>query len=167
MHLETDLSKMKHLASVREQENINFRICLKGQDGRSVDRIVHAFHQEISRQIDCTECGNCCIQLKAELHSKDIAVLAQLENITDESYQNKYCEKNEFGEISLKTMPCRYLEGKKCRIYEHRPEECKRFPYTHEDGFISRLWGMIAFYEICPIVFNLMEQLKDKLRFRR
>jgi len=26
---------------------------------------------------------------------------------------------------------------------------------------------MIEFYEICPVVFNLMEILKDELRFRR
>ena len=38
---------------------------------------------------------------------------------------------------------------------------------TNEDGFISRLYGMISFYEIYPIVFNLMERLKEIMRFRR
>ena len=167
MYLETNLSKIEHLASVRENENIRFRTFLKSKDGVKVDSIVHRLHDEITKQIDCTLCGNCCCQLKPELHEKDIAVLAQLENCTLEHYQNIYCEKDEFGETYLKAVPCHYLEGKKCSIYENRPEECSRFPYTNEEGFISRLWGMLNSYEICPIVFNLMERLKQELRFRR
>jgi Fe-S-cluster containining protein len=166
-HIETDLQKIKHLSSIRENENINFRIFLKSMDERRVDNIVHLLHKEITEQIDCTMCGNCCCQLKPELHKKDIAILAQIENITLENFKDKYCEKNEFGEIYLKTIPCYYLEGKKCRIYENRPEECRNFPNTHKKEFISRSLGMINNYEICPIVFNLMERLKDELRFRR
>ena len=132
-----------------------------------VDRIVHRLHDELIRQIDCTLCGNCCCQLSVELYPKDIAVLARLENNTPESYQENYCRKDENGTIILNVPPCRYLEDKKCRIYENRPEECRFFPYTYKKGFIFRLLVMITFYEICPIVFNLMEILKDELRFRR
>jgi len=167
MHLETNLSKINTLSSVREDENIRFRTFLKGQNDETVDNIVNQLHKEITRQIDCTLCGNCCSQLKPELHQEDITKLAQLENITPETYLNNYCERDNFGEIYLKTMPCRYLEEKKCRLYENRPDACVRFPYTNQKGFISRLWGMLEFYAICPIVFNLMEQLKDVLRFRR
>jgi len=167
MHIETDLSKIKHLASIRENENIRFRAFLKNKDDVRVDGIVHRLHDEITKQIDCTLCGNCCSKLKPELHKEDIARLAQLENCTLEHYQNIYCEKDEFGETYLKTVPCHYLEGKKCSIYENRPKECRCFPYTNEKGFIFRLWGMIDSYAICPIVFNLIERLKQELRFRR
>jgi len=167
MHLETDLLKIKQLASIREDENFCFRSFLKGKDSDKVDRIVHRLHKEITAQIDCTLCGNCCCQLKLELHKEDIAVLARLEYLTPENFQNNYCEKDTFNNIYLTSMPCRYLEEKKCRIYENRPEECKRFPYTDKRSFISRLLGMINFYDFCQIVFNLMEQLKDEMRFRR
>ena len=167
MHIETNLSKIKQLATVRENENIRFRAFLKSKDGDKVDSIVHRLHKEITAQIDCTLCGICCCQLKPELHEKDIAIRSQIEKITPENYIDNYCEKDDFGEIYFKTIPCRYLEGKKCSIYESRPEECRRFPYTDEDEFISRLFGMLNFYEICPIVFNLMERLKRELQFRR
>ena len=111
MYLETNLSKIEHLASIRENENIRFRTFLKNKDDVKVDEIVHRLHDEI--------------------------------------------------------IPCRYLDGKKCSIYEDRPAQCRNFPYTNADGFVSRLWGMIGFYEICPIVFNLMERLKNEWRFRR
>jgi Fe-S-cluster containining protein len=59
------------------------------------------------------------------------------------------------------------MDGKLCSIYEIRPHECRMFPYTQEDGFIFRIWGMLAFYSVCPIVFNVMEELKDELGFCR
>jgi len=166
-HLETNLLKIKQLASIREDENFRFRTFLKGKDGDKVDKIVHRLHKEITEQIDCTICGNCCCQLKTELHQEDIDVLARMENITPENFKEKYCEKDVFNDTLLKSLPCRYLEGKKCSIYENCPKECKQFPYTDKKGFVSRLLGMINFYEFCPIVFNLMEKLKDEMRFRR
>ena len=166
-YIEKDLIKIKRLAAIRENENIRFRTFLKGKDGVKVDRIVHQLHRDIVTQIDCTLCGNCCCQLKPELHEKDIAILSQMEEMTPEDYLASYCEKDDFGDISFKTLPCRYLERKKCSIYESRPEKCKHFPYTDKNGFVSRLLGMLSFYELCPIVFNLMERLKEEFRFRR
>ena len=166
-HLETNLSKIQQLASVREDENYRFRRFLKSRESNKVDKIVHRLHDELTLQIDCTLCGNCCCRLKPELYQEDIAVLARLENMTPEAYQEKYCEEAEFKERYLKTIPCRYLEDKKCCIYKNRPEKCRTFPYTNKEGFISRLYSMIEFYEICPIVFNLMEGLKNELRFQR
>ncbi|MDR1379924.1 MAG: YkgJ family cysteine cluster protein [Tannerella sp.] len=166
-HLETDLSKIKYFASIRENENMHFRAFLKSRNDRIVDRIVHQIHEEMSPLIDCTLCGNCCGHLRPELHKSDIAILARLENITIKEYIENYCEKNEYGEIFTDKMPCRYLEEKKCRIYENRPIECRSFPNTDKKGFTSRLLGMLSFYEICPIVFNLMERLKNEMRFRR
>jgi Fe-S-cluster containining protein len=167
MHIETNLSKIKHLASLREDENLRFRAFLKGKDGDKVDTVVHHLHKEITAQIDCTLCGNCCCRLKPELYEKDITKLSQIEGVTPENYFENYCEKDEYGDTYLKTIPCRYLNGKKCSIYENRPEECRHFPYTDKERFISRLFGMLNFYEFCPIVYNLMEQLKIEMRFRR
>jgi len=127
MHLETNLSKIKHLSSVNEDVNFRFRTFLKGQDSTKVDNIVHRLHEEITKQIDCTLCGNCCNQLSPKLHKDDIAVLAQLENISPGKYMDDYCEKGDFEEIYLKTIPCRYLEGKKCGIYENRPDKLNIF----------------------------------------
>jgi len=166
MYFETNLSKIKQKAAEREDENFRFRAFLKDKDIKKIDEIVHQLHKDITKQIDCTLCGNCCIQLKPRLDEKDIAVLALLENIFSEKYMEEYCEKD-FGDIYLENIPCRYVEGKKCSIYENRPMQCRKFPYTDEEGFISRSLGMIGFYEICPIVFNLMERLKWEMRFRR
>jgi Fe-S-cluster containining protein len=165
--LETDLLKINHLASIRADENYRFRRFLKGKESDKIDRIVHRLHDEISGKIDCTLCGNCCNLLNPTLEKEEIEVLARLENITPESYLEKYCVEVEDSEISFAEKPCRYLESKKCSIYEHRPEQCRLFPYTREKEFIFRLFLMIENYEICPIVFNIIERLKNELMFRR
>jgi Fe-S-cluster containining protein len=167
LHLETNLEKIEHLASIREDENFHFRSFLKGKGDNQVDKIVHHLQNEITQQVDCTQCGNCCIKLRTILNNKEVIQLAHLENITPKSYMDKYCEKDVFNDLCLKALPCRYLDGKKCSIYENRPKECKSFPNTYKKGFISRTLGMIKVYAVCPIVFNLMEILKDELRFRR
>ena len=51
MHLETDLSKMKHLAEVRDIENIRFRTYLKRKDGRIVDNIVHDYIKQLADKL--------------------------------------------------------------------------------------------------------------------
>ena len=155
------------MAAQRENENFRFRVFLKGKDGDKVDEIVHRLHTEITPQIDCTSCGNRCCQLKPQLSKKDISVLAKKENITTKDYLLNYCEDEGFGDIYLKTLPCRYLNEKSCSLSDNRPDQCKRFPYTNQKGFTSRLFGMLTFYEICPIVFNLMERLKGEMRFRK
>jgi len=81
MHLETDLSKIKRLADIREDENFRFRTFLKGKDSVKIDSIVHRLHKEITAQIDCTLCGNCCCQLKPEVYEEDVEALAQIEKL--------------------------------------------------------------------------------------
>jgi len=39
------------------------------------------------------------------------------------------------------------------------------YPYLHEPEFTSRTWGMIERTFTCPIVFQVMEELKRKLNF--
>ena len=165
-YLETNLLKIRYFSEEREDENFRFRKFLKNKDREKVDKIVHRLHAQITRQIDCASCGNCCRCLTAKVTEDEIAILAQLKNISPEDYQTAYCEE-EFGKIYFKNLPCQHLDGEKCGVYENRPEECKQFPYTAKDGFISRLYGMIEFYAICPIVFNLMEQLKYEMHFFR
>jgi len=165
--IETNLLKIKRLASIREDENYRFRTFLKGKDDKIIDRIVQRLHLEIIRQIDCSLCGNCCCVLKPRLHPEDIIILARMENMTPKSYQDNFCEKSELDEIFLKTIPCRYLEEKRCSIFKNRPEECKSYPNTQKEGFTGRLLAMINAYEVCPIVFNLMERLKNETHFKR
>lgn len=165
--MELDLDRIKQLSKKREEENFAFRSFLKIQDSKKVDGIVHDIHNEINAQIDCTKCGNCCGELRPWVDDDDIERLANIDKIPKGEYIEKFVEKNESeGDRYLKSMPCKYFDGKKCSIYPDRPGECRDYPFTHKDEFTSRLFGVIDDYVICPIVFNLYERLKREMRFR-
>ena len=66
----------------------------------------------------------------------------------------------------LNLAPCKYLKDRKCAIYPDRPEDCHSYPHTHKPDFASRTIGLIMNYSYCPIVYNLIEQLKKEMGFR-
>ncbi len=165
LEMELDLNRIEEFGRLREVENVEFRSYLKGQDFDKIDDIVHRLNREVSDQIDCTNCGNCCTKLSPLINDKDIDRLSGKLNISTEQIKDDYTETDE-GELFFKDLPCTFLKGKKCTIYNDRPEDCKSYPHLHKSEFISRLWAVIQNYSICPIVFNVFERLKIELKFR-
>lgn len=165
--LELNLVKIDLLKDLNEEENYAFRVFLKGQDFNKVDKIVHRLNSEISSQIDCTQCGNCCKLLSPILTNSEIERLSSLEKLTPEIFKDRFLSLDlDETEYNLKETPCRYLKDKKCEIYSDRPEECKSYPHTHKNSFISRTLSIIDNYGICPIVFNIYENLKIELGYK-
>jgi uncharacterized protein len=164
-NIELDLEKIKKLGQQKEDKNFKFRAFLKGKDSDKTDEIVHRLNAEISAKIDCTSCGNCCVELKPPFTAKEIEQVSQRLNISSGQFKEKYTEFDE-GKRYIKDIPCSFLDGKKCSIYDIRPKDCKTFPYLQKDEFTSRLFGVIDNYSICPIVFNVYEQLKIHYNFR-
>jgi Fe-S-cluster containining protein len=76
-----------------------------------------------------------------------------------------YIEESLQGNMIMNTIPCHFLEGTKCSIYEHRFTECREFPHLHRPGFTKRLFGMLMYYNMCPIIFNVVEALKKETGF--
>src|SRR4030042_2156501 len=165
--IEVDIEKINQISKRKEKENLIFRTFLKGKDDDKLDIIVHGLNEEISGQIDCTKCGNCCINLRPCLTKNEIDTLSRIDNVSRDIFIEKYTGEDNFEKIKfLKDIPCKYLSDKKCSIYDNRPSDCKSFPHIHKPNFNSRTLGMIENYGICPIVFNLLERLKMELRFR-
>ncbi len=162
--LELDLEKIEELVKLREDKNIEFRAFLKGQDPDKIDETVQRINIEISSQIDCTTCGNCCMKLKPFITEQDIKILSQRLNLSQQQVMDDYIEIDE-GDQYFKNLPCSFLKEKKCTVYNDRPEDCRSFPHMHKRNFISRLWGVIENYSICPIVFNVFERLKTELNY--
>ena len=146
MQLEINLENIKKIARQKENENKSFHNFLKEQDSDEIDAIVHRLDKEITPQIDCVECGNCCLNLRP------IATDEEMRKFVDE----KDIEKLKYS----MSFSCKHLDGKKCSIYLDRHDECRAYPYLDKKEFVSRGLGMIQNYEICPIIFNVYERLK-------
>ena len=165
--LELNIENIALVGEQKEEENFDFRIFLKGQDFKSIDTIVHRINKQITSQIDCEKCGNCCKSLRPWLTESEIDKLSRIDNLAQPAFLTKFVEIDNFDGIKyLKDTPCKYLKDKTCSIYTNRPEDCKSYPHTQKSEFITRTLGMIDNYGICPIVFNLFERLKEELGYK-
>ncbi len=162
----TDLEKIQQLSDLKEDENFRFRSYLKMQYPEKIDKIVHRLYQKYSSKIDCTTCANCCMELQKLITKKDIKRIIRSLNISKDEFTKEYIEINDEGDMELKDLPCRFLEKKKCAIYPDRPYDCRSYPHLHKKEFTHRLLSVIKNCAVCPIVFNVYEELKVILKFR-
>ncbi|MEP6757473.1 MAG: ABC transporter permease, partial [Chthonomonadales bacterium] len=76
--LVTDLKRVFSLARRKRRENFDFRTWVKSElpmpDGQ-LDATVQRVAREVSAQIDCTTCGNCCRSLQIAVDNDDIALV--------------------------------------------------------------------------------------------
>jgi uncharacterized protein len=166
-NLETDLKVIERLSKKNDKQNWAFRSFLKmlDMDDSELDSIVHEVNEKVSKQIDCTECGNCCKVIKPGFKNSDLLNFKNQMKTSLPLFKEKFMveDREEPGSYVFKTLPCKFLEDNKCKNYESRPENCKSFPHLHKDEFRTRLWGVVENISICPIVFNVYEILKQKL----
>jgi uncharacterized protein len=164
--LETDLKRIKHIAKEKETENDRFKSFLKQQDVKKIDQLVHQLNEAITPEIDCTICGNCCKSLMINVTREETVALAAHLNLTVNDLKEKYIEESDQGQMVINTIPCHFLEGNRCSIYQQRFTECREFPHLHKSNFTGRLFGTFMYYEMCPIIFNVVEKLKENIHFK-
>ncbi len=161
-----DLQEIKKISEERKKENLRFISFLKGQNSAKIDVLVHKLNGLYTSNIDCTQCGNCCVHLRPILAESDIDILIKALKVSRQKFKKVYVMTDEEGDMLFKKLPCAFLKGKKCSLYTSRPEDCSSYPHLYKDNFTSRLYGIFENYAICPIVFNVIEELKGKLNFR-
>ena len=162
---QADLTIIAEKADEREEENARFRAWNKDRDERSIDQMVHTINHEVSSAIDCTECGNCCKNLVINVEPSDAISCAGSMNMKTEDFLEKYIETSAQGQFFISAIPCHFFAEKKCTIYENRFTACREFPHLHKEGFLNRLSGTMMHYGKCPIIYNVVEELKLSLQF--
>ena len=163
MHLITDLVKIKQIAEEKQAENDHFQSFLKNQNEEEIDLLIQKLNDSMTPQIDCTKCGNCCKSLMIHITAEETVQLSDHLKISVDQIKEQFIEQSEQGQMILNTVPCHFLTNTSCSIYEHRFTECREFPHLHKPHFIRRLFSTMRYYEICPIIFNVVEQLKIDL----
>lgn len=162
----TDLTAIAINAEKNEAENLRFRELLKQKDPAEIDQLVFKLNAEITPQTDCTQCGNCCRSLMINVDEADAARLSVHLQLEKEDFYNRYVERSSQGSLAvMNTIPCHFLSENKCTVYEARPNECREFPGLHHLGFTKRLFTIFMHYERCPIIYNVVEKLKDETQF--
>jgi uncharacterized protein len=153
------------LVTQKADENIAFQDFLKERDGEEIDGFVSSLNKYIEPQIDCTSCGNCCKSLMIVVEEKEATALSDHLQIPLASFEEKYIEKGANGMLLINQIPCSFLSNNKCTVYDYRFAGCREFPALHIAGFTKRLFTVFMHYDRCPIIYNVVEQLKLKTGF--
>lgn len=132
-----------------------------------IDEAVARLDASVSPKINCTDCGNCCKSLMVLISDDEADHLSEHLGQPRAAFDSAYLEKGSNGLMIMNRMPCHFLSDNKCTVYEHRFEGCKEFPALHLPHFKRRLFTTFMHYERCPIIFNVVEQLKDEIGFER
>jgi Fe-S-cluster containining protein len=117
-------------------------------------------HEEAFSKINCLDCANCCKNHSPTFKTTDIKRISKFLGMKESDLIETYLKLDEDNDFVVKQSPCAFLEtDNTCRIYDVRPSDCARYPYTDEDVFVKRKQLTIANSGVCPAVFHILEKL--------
>lgn len=117
-------------------------------------------HEEAFAKVDCLTCANCCKNYSPRFKGPDIKRISKVLGLRETDFITTYLRMDEEGDYVLQSLPCPFLEAdNRCRIYEDRPSDCRRFPYTDEDVLIKRMSITLKNASFCPITYYVIERL--------
>lgn len=129
-------------------------------DKNKVHRALPDLHEEAFEKIDCLQCGNCCKTYSPRFKKPDIKRIAKYLKMKDGDLINNYLLVDSDGDYVLRTHPCPFLGAdNECGIYEVRPSDCHRFPYTDEDVLLKKQQLTLKNSSFCPAVYYVLEKL--------
>lgn len=160
-----NLEIIEQKAKEKQEENDAFLGYLKNISTEFLNETVHSLDHTISAQINCTTCGNCCKTLMINVEEDEATKAAHHLGITTQNFKEKFIEEGSSGMMIINKIPCHFLAENKCTIYSARFEGCKEFPGLHLPKVELRMFTVMMHYSRCPIVYNVIEQLKVETGF--
>lgn len=123
-------------------------------------RELPALHSEAFSKIDCLDCANCCKNHSPTFKATDIKRISKYLGLKEADFVDTFLKLDEENDFVVKQSPCAFLnEDNSCHIYDVRPSDCSRYPYTEEDVFIKRKALTMANSMVCPAVFHILEKI--------
>ncbi|PWJ43396.1 YkgJ family cysteine cluster protein [Sediminitomix flava] len=160
------VNKWQANAKSKAKENQNFLKRLKkSKQGKLIDEIVNEADEKAFEKMDCLACANCCKSISPIVTRTDIKRIASALRMKETEVVETYMLVDSDGDHVMKQQPCPFLGADNyCSIYEHRPKACREYPHTQQQGFCKKpnLHYKNTLY--CPVVFDVVETLKDKLQ---
>lgn len=163
----TDLALISTKSRELTAENDRFSAFLKSNAILGLDQKVQLLNHQISEKVDCQQCGNCCKTLMIVVSDEEANAVAKVLDQKRQQFDAQYVEKGSHGLMIMNAMPCHFLKDNSCTIYLNRFEGCREFPALHLPGFQKRIFTHLMHYERCPIIFNVIEQLKIDVHFEK
>lgn len=119
-------------------------------------------HEEAFAKVDCLQCANCCKNYSPRFKTPDVKRIAKHLRMKESVFIDTYLKVDEEGDFVTKSHPCPFLGADNyCSIYDQRPSDCARFPYTDEDVIVKRQALTLKNSTFCPITYHVLERLLE------
>ena len=142
------------------EQQKNYKQYLKKANTQKVLKKLPDLHQEAFSKIDCLQCGACCRNYSPRFKTPDIKRISRHLKMKEGAFIETYLRLDEDGDYVAKSTPCPFLGiDNFCSIYEVRPSDCERFPYTNEDVLLKRPAITLKNVTFCPAVYTVLERL--------
>ena len=163
--MEAFLKELPGLAKEKYLETKKYFQKLKKRTPKNLDFVVQELHISEFKSTDCLTCGNCCKTTSPIFTEKDIHRIAKYVKMKEHFFISTYLERDIDDFYVLKTAPCSFLDlnDNMCTIYDVRPKACNEYPHTNRRKFIQLTDLTLKNTEVCPAVYNIVEELKKKL----
>ncbi|MDP9229779.1 MAG: YkgJ family cysteine cluster protein [Bacteroidota bacterium] len=143
----------------------DYRQFLRRADKNKVLKQLPGLHDEAFEKIECLHCANCCKNYSPRFKTPDIKRISKHLKMRESDFIEKYLKVDEEGDFVARSLPCPFLgTDNYCSIYDKRPSDCHRFPYTDEDVFIKRQQLTLKNSSFCPITYFVLEKLMQEVK---
>lgn len=160
--MENLLQDWQKKADRKKKENRQFLKKLQHKKGRGVEKHLPALHEEAFSHIDCLSCAGCCKTISPRFKTPDIKRIARYLGLKESVFIETYLRLDEDGDYVVQHSPCPFLAtDNHCSIYDVRPGDCRRYPYTDTDDFIKRPHTTFQNTLVCPAAYYVLERLKQ------
>ncbi|WP_026752073.1 YkgJ family cysteine cluster protein [Sediminibacterium sp. C3] len=138
----------------------NYQQYLKKANKNKVLKVLPDLHEAAFEKVNCLECANCCKNYSPRFKMPDIKRISKVLGMKETAFIDQYLQMDNEGDYVVKSTPCPFLGSDNfCSIYDHRPSDCARFPYTDEDVLLKRPQITLKNSSFCPAVYYVLENL--------
>lgn len=143
----------------KENQKSYKRLLEKGNRNKML-RAMPDLHEEAFQKIDCLECANCCKNHSPRFKQPDIKRIAKRLKMKEGDFIERYLKLDDDNDFVVQSSPCPFLgTDNYCSIYEDRPSDCARYPYTNEDVLLKRIQLTMKNATVCPAVYFVLNKL--------
>lgn len=155
---------LSKLSEENKKETQKYFSKLRKKSPKRLDVLMKELHDDEFSKTDCLTCANCCKTTSPIFTDKDISRIARHFRQREQKFIETYLQRDEDDFMVLKQAPCIFLgEDNACSIYDVRPKACSEYPHTNRKKFIQLTHLTLKNTEVCPAVFNIIEELKKRL----
>jgi len=162
--MDKTIEQLPRKAEEKFTETKKYFTKLKKKKPKKLDLLMQDLHHQEFLRTDCLTCANCCKTTSPIFTEKDIKRISRYLKMKEHQFITQYLQRDDDDFMVLQNAPCTFLHvDNSCFIYEVRPKACSEYPHTNRKKFIQLTNLTLKNTEVCPAVFNIVEELKKKL----